>query len=163
MRFFPATFFLFLSLCLKAEVGVLFSENQATLLVQGKNTDAENLYEAMNVPSSSNNNVLTKKIVYTAMFANPVFEQICNKSLLTNSTSCSIKFFSPGAVLFKDKNAILMGINDQFDSVKIAKLFNQTSSNSYQAQVFLSEDEKLKIWKTYDSSGEVVNFTMSYN
>jgi hypothetical protein len=56
-----------------------------------------------------------------------------------------------------------MGIDDRFDAPTTAKLFKETSSNPYQAQVFLSADGKLRIWKTFDSSGDVVSLTMTYN
>lgn len=152
-----------LSVSAKAEIGAFFPENQATLVIQGKNEDASKLYEAMKVTPSAANNTLTKHISYETMYANPVFDLTCNKSQLTNASSCTLKFFSPGAVIMKDQKAVLMGINDRFDAPDIAKLFNETSNNSYQAESFLSEDGKLRIWKTFNSSGEVVSFTMSYN
>lgn len=163
MRFLTTTFLLLLSVYVKAEVGAFFPENQATLLIQGQNNDASKLYDAMNVIPSTDNNVLTKHIGYEVTYANPAFDLTCSESQLTKSASCTLKFFSSGAVIMKEQKAVLMGINDRFDAPNIAKLFNETSNDSYRAEVFLSQDGKLRIWKTFNSFGEIVSFTMSYN
>ncbi len=146
-----------------ANVGAIFTADEATLIIQGNDTDASSLYAAMNVAPSNDGNKLTKHINYETMYAQPVFDLTCNESQLTKVFSCTLKFSSPGAVISKDQKWVLMGINDRIDSRHFAKLFNDVSSDHYRAEVFRSIDGTLHIWKTYDSTGGVVSFTISYN
>lgn len=153
----------FVSVGANAAVTDFFSADKATLLIQGKDLDAGNLYDAMNVVAETDGTIDVKHISYDSMYANPVFDLTCKKSQLTDVASCTLKFFSPGAVVNSAYKSVLMGINDRFDAPTTAKKFNETSSNPHQAHVFLSADGKLRIWKTFDSSGDVVSFTMTYN
>lgn len=162
MKLLTIVFVLFLSICAKAEVHAFFPENDATLLIQGTDSDATKLYDAMNVAPLANGEVLSKHISYETMYARPVFDLSCNKSQLSGAASCTLKFFSPEAVINKEQKSILMGVNDQFDSKTIAKQFNQISGDAYKAEVFQSTDKKFRIWKTFNSSGEVASLTMSY-
>lgn len=145
-----------------AEVGALFQNDSAVLLIQGKDTDAESLYGAMNVQFEPQGNLNVKHISYENMYARPVFDLTCNLALMSGARSCTLKFFSPQSVINNGQKSVLMGINDQFDAPDIAKLFNQISNDPHQTEVFRSLDGKLRIWKTFNSAGQVSSFTMSY-
>lgn len=161
-KFFILSLFV-ISYTSKAEVGALFPNDSAILVIQGNDSDASNLFEAMNITPSENDKVITKHIYHETMYAKPVFDLTCKKSKLVGNASCTLKFFSPEAVINKEFKSVLVGINDQFDAPEVAKMFNQISGNPYQAEVFRSLNGKLHIWKTKNSSGEIVSFTMSYN
>lgn len=147
----------------KAEVLALFTNDNATLVIQGNDSDANALFDSMNVESTDNGGVLSKHISYETRYARPVFDLTCNKSQIVENASCTLKLFSPEAVINKSYKSVLMGINDRFDATAVANMFNNHTSNPYRAEVFLSIDRKLRVWKTFNSSGDVVSFTMSYN
>lgn len=163
MKFASGLLILLVSVGANGAVNDFFAADKATLVIQGKDADAVNLYEAMNVVPETDGSINVKHINYEAMYANPVFDLTCKKSQLTDVASCTLKFFSPGAVVNSTYKSVLMGINDRFDAPTTAKMFHETSSDRYQAQVFSSADGKLRIWKTFDSAGDVVSFTMKYN
>lgn len=162
MKYFTIVFFLLLSVSSNAEISSLFSDQRAILIIRGSNTDVLRLYDAMNVQPVLENNMMVKNIKYETLQTDPVFDLTCKKSLLTNSASCTLKFFPPAALIQKDQKSILMGINDPFDAPDVAQLFHETSNNSHQAEIFLSEDQTLRIWKTL-SAGKVISLTMMYN
>jgi hypothetical protein len=147
----------------KAEVFALFPGENATLIIQGNDSDAISLFNSMNVEPANNGSILSKHISFETMFARPVFDLACKKSQSAGNASCTLKFFSPEAVINKSQKSVLMGINDQLEAPAVAKLFNNKTTSPYQAEVFLSVDEKLRIWKTFNSSGDIVSFTISYN
>lgn len=146
-----------------AAVHALFPSGNATLIIQGSDSDANALFDSMNVVPVDDGKRLSKHVSYQTMFASSVFDLTCNKSRLAGIASCTLKFFSPEAFINESQKIVLMGINDKSDARSVAKMFIDKISNPYQAEVFLSTDLKLRIWKTFDSSGDVVSVTMSYN
>ncbi len=162
MKILTTILLVFFSVYAKADVTAFFPNDNATLIIQGNDSDANALFEAMNITPTSNGSIVTKHIDYETIYAKPVFDLTCNKSQLTGNASCTLKFFSPESVISKDQESVLMGINDQFDATAVAKMFNTISSDPHQAEVFRSLSGELHIWKTYNSSGDVVSFTMSF-
>jgi hypothetical protein len=146
-----------------AEVHALFPTDDATLIIQGNDADATALFDSMNVATLDDGRTLSKHVSYDTMFAKSVFDLTCKQARSTAGTSCTLKFFSPEAVVNKVQKSILMGINDRLDARSVASMFNEKTSTPYQAEVFLSMDGKLRIWKTFNSSGDVASFTMTYN
>lgn len=160
--------FLFTSLVLlfagfaNAKVGAFFLQDDATLLIQGNDNDAEALYQAMNVAPVDDGLKLTKHISLETMYLKPVFDLTCNNSKQTKIASCTLKFFSPSAVINKEHKSVLVGVNDEIDAAQIEKMFNNLMIDPYQAEVFRSEDGALHIWKTFKAGG-IASFTIQYN
>lgn len=163
MKLLISAIFSLLSISANADVGALFPGESAWLFIQGNNTDALNLYEAMNVTPDVTSNNLKKRIAFQTTPENPIFDLSCDKSPLTEDAACIIKFTPAGTAINKDQKTILMGINNRISANKMATLFKQISSTPYQGEVFLSEDGKLRIWITFNRDGDVVAFTIKYN
>lgn len=131
-------------------------------MIQGSDSDAVNLFDAINVLPVEQSGVQKKHVELGTSSAEPVFDLTCNKSVLSGVASCTLKVFPALAVINKNQKSFLMGINDRFDAPAIAQKFLHAGGNSHQGEVFWSINSKLRIWKTFDGTGRVVSFTVTY-
>lgn len=149
-----------------AETGVLFPSNQAILIIQGLDSDAKTLFEAMNVTATKKSGTLKKEVNLTTSLGplgDSVFKLTCKYTELSNAASCNIKVFSAlEATINKNTKYILIGVNDRYAATQISKSFFDLDSNPHQRIIFHSINGKLKLWKTLNSNGDVVSFTMEY-
>ncbi len=146
----------------QADTTVFFPSGDGIVLIQGQDSDASDLFNAMAVAPTEQSGVLKKHISMSTMSSDPVFDLSCNKAKLTGTASCTFKIFPALASINKNQKSILLGINDQYDAPAIASSFLHASGNPYQGEVFYSVNRKLRIWKTFDSTGKVVSFTAQY-
>ncbi|MBC87323.1 MAG: hypothetical protein CL677_09110 [Bdellovibrionaceae bacterium] len=146
-----------------AETIGMFSSQQAVVIIQGQDTDAKNLYDAMKVTPVEDGNRLQKELVHRTMQAEDVFSLLCTSSQLNpDLVSCTLKVFpSSQAIVNTESRWLHVGINDQFDAPSVARDFNHTGDR-YRGEVFKSLDEKLYIYKTFDRRGDVASFTIEF-
>lgn len=147
-----------------AAIQGLFGADKGIVIIQGQDLDAKRLYDSMNVEAVEDGNKLKKHIAHMTMYAEDVFDLTCNASKLNETlVSCTLKVSpSSQSIVNKDKRYLLVGINDQYDAKEVAQGFNHTGG-TYQGEVFQSDDTRLHIWKTYDSQGDVVSFTIDFD
>lgn len=147
-----------------AETKGLFLDQQAIVIIQGQDTDAKNLYDSMKVTPVENGNQLQKEFIHQTAQAEDVFSLLCTASKLNpDLVSCTLKVFpSSQAIVNKENRWLLVGINDQFDAPDVAKNFNH-AGDQYRGEVFKSLDEKLYIYKTFNSQGDVASFTIEFD
>lgn len=153
--------FLF-SLGAYAETAALFPGQDAVVLIQGPNADALALYDAMDVEPAESSGYFKKEIEYSLM-AKQVFALSCQKSKTAEVVSCTLKVFSGnGAIVDKNLKTFLVGVNDQWAAPSLGRKFKHAEGR-YRGEVFISLDQKLHFYKTFDVRGDVVSFTIDYN
>ena len=141
-------------------------EEMATLIIQGQDADASTLYRHMQVDEFEDSGVLKKKIEFNSPYSfQPIFILGCQKSIRSEKqASCTFKVFKnridhATPLIRKNPDWFLIGINDRIIAKKLAKLFHSSS----EGDVFRSENNEFRIWKTFDSRDDLVSFTVEFS
>lgn len=139
---------------------VAFPEEGAVLVIQGQDSDAGNLYKAMNVPAVLENGIHQKQINVINDSAQEVLIVICKKLYGAENTACTIDI-KTGYINKKDRH-ILVGMNGRYEAPSTGKKFHHQSNDKFRGEIFVSENKKVHFWKTFDSSGSVASVTLEY-
>lgn len=139
---------------------IFVNDDYAKIIIQGSDSDALRLFDSINQVPVTEGNFLKKEITYFVV-GDAAFKLSCRLSKLTNSGSCTLFMTSMVASLDKISKSVLLGINDQFDAPRLSKNFHD-DGDQFRPLIFQSDDSKLQIWKTKNSMGDVVSFTLTY-
>ena len=147
-----------------AEIYPMFAVRQATIIIQGADQDAIHLFNAMNVQQEEIDQKIVKKIAHSTMYAEDVFDLVCTAAKNNlNNVSCTLKVFaSQQSIVNTERKWFIVGVNDSFDARQVAQQFKHLGGQQA-GNIFTSTDTKLRIYKTFDSQGEIVSFTIQFN
>lgn len=143
-----------------AKTQIFIQGDSATILLQGPDSDAKRFFDSIKQSPILDGNILKKEISFYVV-GDEAFKIACSISRLSSAGSCSLFFTAQVASIDQNSKSVLLGINDQFDAPRFASNFHD-DGDRFRPLVFQSEDSKLQIWKTNDSVGKVVSFTLTY-
>lgn len=151
----------------KAAVTEVFKKDYVVFNIEGTDLESNQLFDAMLVKPTVSHFELLKHIKYENIFSDLVFDLVCLQTIETQSTSCRLKLFSNNTIIDSERKYVRLNIRDQMSvphsADTFAKMFfNNIVDSNRQADVFLSADKKLRLWKTYNEEGKVVLFNVEY-
>ncbi len=153
----------FVSFSFADTFGIL-NDERALVIVQGNDSDAKTLFDALAVIPTESNGTLTKDYKFSHN-ENPIFSILCKWSHLTNSGSCTVtlnKWISYPVNCFidaKKNNYALLETVDKYVAEGILKNFVSASGN----HIFSSENSRLRIWAFKDHLGKATKFAIQYD
>jgi hypothetical protein len=148
-----------------AETTVQYQPGDAgvSVTIHGMDSDAQSLYEAMNVEPEDGLNVIKKSILLTRM-REPILDLMCVKSKTSDATSCTIKFI-PGilTIINYEQGYVKFEVIDSYAAPRIANLFVKSNEPGPEQTVFQSLNGKLRLWKGMSAYGQVGAFTVEFS
>lgn len=165
MKFLFAIALLATTTFVQAETTVRYQagDGGAAVIIHGMDSDALNLYEAMNVEASDEGSLVRKSILITARRV-PILELMCVSSKATEAISCTLKFI-PNAITVIDpeQGYAKFEVIDSYAAQRISNLFVKSNQSGPEQVVFQSENGKLRIWKSLSAYGQVGAFTAEFS
>lgn len=154
-----------MSLLVSAETSIRVQQGDggATVIVHGMDSDASKLFEAMNVESEDDGNVLRRSIFLTRM-REPIMNLMCVKSKVSNATNCTLQFI-PGILttMNYEQGFVKFEVIDSYAAPRVANLFVKGTESGPEQTVFESENGKLRFVKSLSAYGHVMGFLVVYS
>lgn len=165
MKFLLTLALISLTTFAQAETTVQYHPGDAgvSVTIHGMDSDAKNLYEAMNVEAEDSLNVFKKSIFLTRM-REPIMDLTCVKSKSSDATSCTIKFI-PGILttINYEQGYVKFEVIDSYAAPRVSNLFVKSKETGPEQTVFQSQNGKLRLWRGMSAYGQVGAFTVEYS
>ena len=131
------------------------------IIVQGNDSDATNLFDSLKTSAIEENGVLKKSIKVESSTFHTIYDISCNKSINSNSASCTISLNSEymGVLINKEQRSASLvpyGRMDTFASYSEFIIPQNTNT------IFLSSDERLEISIEKDPYQGIFRFRIEF-
>ncbi len=164
--FFNIILSLFVGSATQAATLGIFNDEKVVVVVQGNDTDAKRLFDALTVQAIEDNNKMTKKYEMTSGAGETIFSVLCSLSQLANSASCTLTFnrwYAPVSVITENTEPkyVLLESANTYQNENILKNFTPSSQPS--DMIYSSENNLLRIWAFKDHLGKATKFAIQYD
>jgi len=147
-----------------ATTSIAFSGDQATVTVEGSSgdSDASNLFAAMNVSSIDLGTTLSKQLSFSNSAGTRLFDLSCSISKTeANSGSCVLQIYKVDGMVFDPSNKqVIQSIQGISDAMNVAKLFSRPDDQT--GIIYFSADVHLGLSLDLDG-GYPELFMIQYN